>query len=68
MTQPGILTIGVPALTVTGTTGGIAWGGLTTQVRVSFILTFLMSATHAFLTPITLTLSLGINGIPVPLT
>mgnify|MGYP000565984543 CR=1 FL=1 len=37
-TQPGILTIGVPARTTTGGSIGIACGGVCIQIRVSDIL------------------------------
>ena len=70
MTQPGILTTGVPALTVTGTAGGIACGGLVIQTRLSATLISLIDLTPELILlieriPESCT---GIKGIPVPLT
>ena len=65
VTQPGILTIGVPAVTVTGTAIGIASGGFANQLRVSRTLTFLISETNTLRIPIFCSL---IKGIPVPFT
>ena len=62
-TQPGILTIGVPARTVTGTTGGIACGGSVIHTLASAIALTPIGCIVEFVGLIVPT-----NCIPVPFT
>ena len=59
LTQPGIFTTGLPILTVTGTVGGIAWGGSSIHTFISGTSIFLTFAVRIFLT-----YTLGIPTLP----